>query len=885
MTHTPYNFVSVIIPVRNAAKTLPELLNALLRQSYPADRFEVIVVDDNSEDETVELLEKSRNEFQQAGTGLKLLKNMDRLGPYTSRNRGMELAEGEAYAFLDANKIPDQDWLEEGIRSLSSIGEEGTYRDQDMDENEGQKSEGEEPKESPYTNNTVPGLAGGEILFDLPEQPGIGEVVDALSFNNNRNLVLNERSSAAGNLFVDKRVAEEIGPFPSGFRSGMDIHWTRRAVQAGFPLVFADKAVVRCKPRKLGATFRKAVRTGRVHPLNMQQEGNSAWSIFSHTLKTFLFPRPSQLKAGLMQFEQRQKAQMRQKIEVQSKSEKEQPEPEKEQAESSKGQPEPAKGQAEPTKDPPDKQTKPAEEQDGRPTEPETLASTGVSAPSFFPLWMGVWLMRIGMGFGRLEGLLQMRRMKSQLDQWNGAWTADSPPENDASSVEDPQPSAAESADDATASANPADTAADSAASGSKTKKTTESPLEQAASPPAQAGSPTTTKKPTIAYFYYNFYPVTGGASVHGYHLAKELSHLGYNLIKINGDPDPWTEKKSRTPLGLVSALRQSDLAYIRVDFFFNFRNMIALLALLAGKKVVIELNCPSDELHLFGKSRRQILRRDRFWRKFLRRADRVIVVSEAVRDYCEVALELENVTLIENGGEVFDQDKITPGTEIQKQYEEIRSRYNKVAIWAGSINRMQQADWLKEIIEQDDGETAFVIITRQGQSGERSEQKADREQHRFKTLAEFSNVYPFADLDRKDVGWLIAGADIGLAFYDQYDWSRWGFYNSPLKIFEFLNNGLWTITNIHGTEVMRSSDRFIRVRTPEEAVEVLRNKPAPSGRKNRADATLAGMADKNRAGSPSTNSPASKPEPVRTWQQVANQTAKVFDEVIEKDN
>jgi len=49
-------FISVIVPARNEERNLPRLLPSLLAQDYPADRYEVLVVDDNSTDSTPAIL-------------------------------------------------------------------------------------------------------------------------------------------------------------------------------------------------------------------------------------------------------------------------------------------------------------------------------------------------------------------------------------------------------------------------------------------------------------------------------------------------------------------------------------------------------------------------------------------------------------------------------------------------------------------------------------------------------------------------------------------------------------------------------------------------------------------------------------------------------------
>lgn len=321
-----------------------------------------------------------------------------------------------------------------------------------------------------------------------------------------------------------------------------------------------------------------------------------------------------------------------------------------------------------------------------------------------------------------------------------------------------------------------------------------------------------------IGYLYYDFYPVQGGASVHGYNLAKELTSLGYTLYKINGSEDPYTIKYKNRITGFFRILKESDVIYLRMDYFFKLRNLSSLFSLIAGKKLIIELNSPSDELYLFGKSLRYVMWVDFIVRLVLKRADAIVVVSEPIKRYCIEALSIkpEKVHVIENGGEVFHSNNITSDTAKQRRrlklldrkIEEIRQEYNQIAIWAGSSNKMQDMNWLNEISEIQKDKTAFIIIVKE-EKGEEVD-------------FENKNQFLFKNLSRNEVSKFILSSDVGLAFYDDYKWSRWGFYNSSLKIFEFLNNNLVTITNIEGTEIQRNYPNYMVAKNSETVLKIL---------------------------------------------------------------
>jgi len=104
--------VSVIVPVYNGRATLLPCLDSLLRLHYPADRLELIVVDNASTDDTPAILDRWQDK-------LRILRE-DKRGPSAARNRGIRAARGECIALTDADCVVDPDWLAELVRPLAS---------------------------------------------------------------------------------------------------------------------------------------------------------------------------------------------------------------------------------------------------------------------------------------------------------------------------------------------------------------------------------------------------------------------------------------------------------------------------------------------------------------------------------------------------------------------------------------------------------------------------------------------------------------------------------------------------------------------------------------------------------------------------------------------
>ncbi len=112
-------FASVIIPNYNGERFLPTCLNALRAQTYPADRFEVIVVDDASRDGSLALL---RRDFPEVRV-VALPRNR---GLAAACNAGAAAARGDALAMLNNDTETEPGWLAALVEALAARPEVGS---------------------------------------------------------------------------------------------------------------------------------------------------------------------------------------------------------------------------------------------------------------------------------------------------------------------------------------------------------------------------------------------------------------------------------------------------------------------------------------------------------------------------------------------------------------------------------------------------------------------------------------------------------------------------------------------------------------------------------------------------------------------------------------
>ncbi len=215
-------FVSVVVPLLNDERRIAGCLRALLSQTYPRERYEVIVVDNGSTDGSciaVRLFPVT------------LLSETATRGSYAARNVGLRRARGEIYAFTDSDCTPAPGWLAEGVRAIQAGAD----------------------------------LAGGNVRFVFSPRPSGAEIQDAIANLRVERYIREEGAAVTANLFVRAAVFAAVGPFASGLGSGGDKLLTQAATRAGYRLVYAPAAEVAHPTRRLAALLKKQYRVGRGH--------------------------------------------------------------------------------------------------------------------------------------------------------------------------------------------------------------------------------------------------------------------------------------------------------------------------------------------------------------------------------------------------------------------------------------------------------------------------------------------------------------------------------------------------------------------------------------------------------------------------------------------
>ncbi len=240
--------VSVIVPVFNDRHRVIQCIDALLSQDYPDDKYEIIVVDNNSTDDTYSVIQDYP---------IHLFKEVKEQSSYAARNKGLEKANGEIIAFTDSDCIPDKSWISNGVQAIL---------------------EGEAE------------LVGGKIQFFFKNRKDLYEVYDSLTSMQQETKINSRKEAVTANLFVKKQVFKKIGKFRADVKSGGDALFTRKAVESGFVITYNSNAIIKHPTRIKKQVLEKRIRIGTGQIPNWKNKGKGSIIIILNLLKGFLPP-------------------------------------------------------------------------------------------------------------------------------------------------------------------------------------------------------------------------------------------------------------------------------------------------------------------------------------------------------------------------------------------------------------------------------------------------------------------------------------------------------------------------------------------------------------------------------------------------------------------
>jgi len=207
--------MSVIIPCYNAAGTISEQLEALVRQDWEQP-WEVIVADNGSTDGTAHIVA----DYQAKHPNIRLVDASGTQGPSFARNAGVEAAKGELVAFCDADDLISKNW----VRKIAEAIEEHGFVASRMGVHPSSDPQAAELKKHRQTT--------GLIKYTY---------VPYLSH------------AGASGLGIRKCIHEEAGGFDERFVYCEDCDYCWKVQLLGHPLQFASEAVIYVRHRETSA--------------------------------------------------------------------------------------------------------------------------------------------------------------------------------------------------------------------------------------------------------------------------------------------------------------------------------------------------------------------------------------------------------------------------------------------------------------------------------------------------------------------------------------------------------------------------------------------------------------------------------------------------------
>jgi succinoglycan biosynthesis protein ExoA len=227
--------ISVIVPVRNEARFIALTIEQLVHQDYPVGRFEILVVDGRSTDDTREIVRS----LAAIHPNVKLLDNPRRLSS-AARNIGVEHAQGDLLVVVDGHcEIEGADYLRGVADAFERSGAACLGRPQPLD---------------------VSAATTLQKAIAAARSSWLGHHPDSFIYSSDEQFVPAKSVAVA----YRRTVFDQVGRFDESFDACEDVEFNHRIDRAGLRCYFSPRIGVRYFPRStLGGLFHQMARYGR----------------------------------------------------------------------------------------------------------------------------------------------------------------------------------------------------------------------------------------------------------------------------------------------------------------------------------------------------------------------------------------------------------------------------------------------------------------------------------------------------------------------------------------------------------------------------------------------------------------------------------------------
>ncbi len=226
--------VSVIVPVRNEARSIEQTLRSLLNQDFPEGWFEVIVADGLSTDETVPIVRRVQAEYP----NLRLVYNPERYSS-AGRNAAVRHMGGDYAVVVDGHcHVPDRNYLRNLVRAFEASGADCLGRPQPLD---------------------VPNPTPFQAAVSVARSSRLGHNPESDIFSDRAKFVPPQSTAVA----YRRQVFHKVGLFDQRFDACEDVEFNHRVHEAGLTCFFTPALKVVYHPRATWAgLFRQLARYG-----------------------------------------------------------------------------------------------------------------------------------------------------------------------------------------------------------------------------------------------------------------------------------------------------------------------------------------------------------------------------------------------------------------------------------------------------------------------------------------------------------------------------------------------------------------------------------------------------------------------------------------------